>query len=239
MRPRGIDWSRANTIRAYTVLRLLHSHSAHERVHPAFRSAIRCILRQANHPRFRAGRNDIAARALQMRQRKPRHQKRRPNIHPDCLIEILDRIILCHRVIEKNACVINEHIEALKFFNGKIDALFRGAFLGNIAGECDRFPFVLADCFGHVLDWIVRQPAYDDARAFFGKLVRDPLTDPRASACNNRHFLLQSSMIGPIPLERFRSHINKISCLVIHSRPKYFIRKNLVAPQLQRMERLG
>jgi hypothetical protein len=154
-----------------------------------------------------------------MRQREACHHKRRANVHPDRLIEILDRIILRHRVIQKNACVINQHVEPLKFFNGQINTLFRGAFLGNIAGERDGFSFVVADCFDHILNRIVRQPTYDDASAFRGKLVRDRLADPRACPCNDRHFLLQSAVIGPVSVEKFRSHINKASRLVTQSRP--------------------
>jgi hypothetical protein len=110
-------------------LGLLHRHATHECVHPALRPAIGRVLRETNHPRLRASRNDIATRFLQMRQRKPRHEKSGANIHSDRLIEIAHRIILRHRVIEKNARIIHQHIEPFEFRDGQIHTFFRNTLL--------------------------------------------------------------------------------------------------------------
>ena len=169
MGPRGVDWSWANTVRAHSIFRLLHCHTAHESVHPAFRPAIRRILCQTNHPRFRASRNDIAAALLQMRQHETRHHECRANVHPDRFVEIGDGIILGHCVIEKNAGVVHQHIDPLEFFDGQIDALPSRMFLRNIAAEGDRLTAVVTNRLRDIFDWIVRQSADYYASAFSGR----------------------------------------------------------------------
>ena len=195
MSPRRVDRSRTNAIGPDTELRLLHRHAAHECVDPAFRSAIRRVLRQTDHARLRAGRDDVATKLLQMRQRESGHHEGRTNIHSNRLIEIGDRIILRHRVIEKDAGVVHQHIELFEFFDCDIDALLRDAFLGNIAAERDRFAPLIADRLCHVLDRIARQSTHHHLRAFPRELVRDRFTDAGAGAGHDRHLTLQPSVL--------------------------------------------
>jgi hypothetical protein len=166
-------------------------------------------LSQANHTRFRAGRNDVTTSLFQIWQRETRHHKCRANVHPNCFIEIGDRVILGHRVIEKNAGVVNQHIEPLKFFDAEIDALPGRMFLRNISAKSERFAAMVANRLRDIFDGIVRQSAYNYARSFLRELMCNGFADAGARSGHDRHLFLQSSFLffGPVAAKNSYSHI--------------------------------
>src|SRR5207245_7359533 len=113
--------------------------------------------------------------------------------------------------IEKNAGVVKQHIEPLKFFDGKIDALPGRMFLRNIAAESQRLAAIMTDRLCDIFDWIVRQSAYNYVCSFLRELMGNGFTDAGACSCHNRHLSLQSSflLIGPVAAKNSYSHINK------------------------------
>jgi hypothetical protein len=125
-----------------------------------------------------------------MRQREPRHHEGGTNVHSDRLVEIGDRIILGHGVIEENPGIVYHDMELFEFPDREIDAFLRRVFFRDVGAERERFAAAVADRFRHVLDRIARQPAHNHARTFPRELVDNLFTDPGASTGHNRHFSL-------------------------------------------------
>ena len=94
-------------------------------------------------------------------------------------------------------------------FQCDINKLARTDFIGYIRAVCNRFAAFCANCFRHVLNWIVRQSAYDDARTFLCELMRDRLTNAGSRTSNYCYFPFKPSIIGPIAAVTLLSHTNK------------------------------
>jgi len=128
-----------------------------------------------------------------MRQRIFRHQKRRPDVATDLLVELVDGHVVRLRVGEKDARIVDQHVEPAEAIQRRFDAGARLGFIGNVARIRDRLASIRDNRNGDVVDRIVGQAVDDDPGAFSREFVTDRFADSSSAASHDGDLVLQLS----------------------------------------------
>ncbi len=189
MRPRRVNRAGTHTVGANAVFRLFNRHAFGESVNPTFRAAIRRVLSQAEHSRFAACRDDVAARFLQFGHGKARHQKHRADVFGHGFINGVNGILIHFAGREKHARVVDKNVETAERINGGLNATLRVMWVGDVADISDDLAAFGFDGFDDIQNRVARQAVDDHARAFLRELVGDGFANSRSATGHDGDFL--------------------------------------------------